>query len=175
MTDFLIFGRAEFDSSLINGNNKSKHNVLIGEGWLEHWQMEAGENLKVYLTLLRVERVTWGPQRESLGSWGFMWIIRGSPNSAGYEWAVPEASPLPFLWLPSHTPLGYPLVFLPAFLQKETALVVCLRETVFWRVLYFSSKYNQLPSLNAWTINCSIQSVDLFPVTNYFISILVNL
>lgn len=42
MTGCLISEGAEFESSLINGVNKLKNNMLIGDGWLEHWPMEEG-------------------------------------------------------------------------------------------------------------------------------------
>lgn len=80
---------SEFDKSLINGINKSKNTVLMGEWWLEHRLMKVGQNLKVYLTLTRGERVNMGTPKKS-----FMRIIRGSP---GY--AIPATSPLFLLWL----------------------------------------------------------------------------
>lgn len=42
MIGCLLSGRAEFDSSLINGVNKLKNNTFTGEGWLELWPMEVG-------------------------------------------------------------------------------------------------------------------------------------
>ena len=71
-----------------------------------------------------------------------------------------SVSAAPSVACPSHAPLACTSVILLASLPNEMALVMCQRDLIFWRVLYFSLKYNKLPSFNAWDIN-------LYPVCGF--------
>ena len=108
--------------------------MLTKEGWLKHWQIAVEQSLKAHLTLLRGEGVNLGPQRECPGSWdsrGFQVLAR---ICLGFPCNVSMALSLA---LSLHAPLNSSLVFL----QKEMALVMCLREIQSFGEFYTLLKY----------------------------------
>lgn len=108
MTGCLISEGAEFNSSLINGVNKLKNNMLIGDGWLEHWPMEVWAEF---------ERVNLGtPEIAARELRLLVDYKRGSLSSTGQKPTLSAASlPLPFFWLCCALWLyiGFPSIFPP--------------------------------------------------------------
>lgn len=111
--------------------------MLIGEGWLEHWQMEAGQNW-----------LNQGTPEITAKAWRLLWIVRGSLSPQELEWAVPAASfPLPFLWL-CHPTHSFPVhwFFSSSFPTGKKWPLLCVWEiSSLWGEL-LSLKYNKLPS-----------------------------